>query len=337
MPGGAVGPTLETCDGKDNDCDGKVDDLPRVALWFDDGDGDFHGAKGFAPVAACDRPTLIPPECGCTDASACPCDPTKWQIGLNPDDCKDDNPLVYPGATETCNGIDDNCNGTLDEGIPPSSEPCEAGLGECARTGTKTCLNGTFSGCSVAPGTPVTETCDNRDNDCDGVVDNALFAGEQVPDAACFQCLEASMPTTLSPSKGDYEFGGSVDGYAKLQVDNVFGDPTSIRVRFIGVLLENAGDNTSFTWGGSQERKAQRAIARILTQDSLGTFGYGSNAFGGYQVASGKEYTTEPARLDVLGDTAGLDHPGCPSPGSDCDGSYVNPYAKCIWVELQKN
>jgi hypothetical protein len=32
------------------------------------------------------------------------------------DDCRDDDPSIHVGAAETCNGVDDNCNGTVDEG-----------------------------------------------------------------------------------------------------------------------------------------------------------------------------------------------------------------------------
>ena len=34
------------------------------------------------------------------------------------DDCRDDDPSIHLGAPELCNGVDDNCNGTVDEGCP---------------------------------------------------------------------------------------------------------------------------------------------------------------------------------------------------------------------------
>ena len=40
-----------------------------------------------------------------------------------PQDCNDANPAVHPGAPELCNGIDDNCNGQIDEGCPPTPTP----------------------------------------------------------------------------------------------------------------------------------------------------------------------------------------------------------------------
>ena len=40
-----------------------------------------------------------------------------YGIVLNDDDCDDSNPLVYPGAIELENGVDDNCNGSVDEGF----------------------------------------------------------------------------------------------------------------------------------------------------------------------------------------------------------------------------
>jgi len=71
---------------------------------------------------------------------------------------------------EDCNGVDDDCNNVIDDGLH-RAEVCEAqGVqGECAHAGTWSCTSGAWT-CSAA--LPSSETCDNKDNDCDGVVDN---------------------------------------------------------------------------------------------------------------------------------------------------------------------
>ena len=74
---------------------------------------------------------------------------------------------------EVCNGIDDNCNGMIDEGtLPGVGEKCGNGLGTCS-SGTFVCTNGQLV-CN-ATGMPQAEICNGIDDNCDGVIDNGNF------------------------------------------------------------------------------------------------------------------------------------------------------------------
>jgi len=69
----------------------------------------------------------------------------------------------------TCNAWDDDCDGTLDEDF--ASEPTGCGVGECVSAGVTSCVAGVVAD-SCVPGSPVAETCDGLDNDCNGVPDD---------------------------------------------------------------------------------------------------------------------------------------------------------------------
>ena len=87
-----------------------------------------------------------------------------------------------PGSpgTETCNGVDDDCNGAVDNGVSPTSQVCTVGTGACMRVGTqsRTCNGaagwGAWGACSATAGSPGTETCNGVDDDCDGTVDDGI-------------------------------------------------------------------------------------------------------------------------------------------------------------------
>jgi hypothetical protein len=86
-------------------------------------------------------------------------------------DCNVADPTIHPDRSDdSCDGVDQNCNGANDEGYVIHQSTC--GVGACARTGVAQCSNGVVSD-SCVPGTPTTETCNGIDDNCDGTIDNA--------------------------------------------------------------------------------------------------------------------------------------------------------------------
>jgi hypothetical protein len=101
-------------------------------------------------------------------------------------------------AKETCNGLDDDCDGTIDEDaanccIVGQTKACnaggKAGTGIC-RAGVQRCYfnqkskGGTFSQCLNSVEPKPKEECNGKDDDCDGSVDNGLATTDcTVPDA----------------------------------------------------------------------------------------------------------------------------------------------------------
>jgi hypothetical protein len=77
---------------------------------------------------------------------------------------------VFPSA-EICNGLDDDCDGSTDEGNPGAGVYCETGEPGTCIAGTTRCAAGTLT--CVRNQAPSAEICDFADNDCNGVVDDA--------------------------------------------------------------------------------------------------------------------------------------------------------------------
>ncbi len=97
----------ETCNGKDDDCDGTIDDGVG-STYYRDADGDGDGDSSVT-INACSLPS---------------------GYSANDDDCNDNDDSIYTGASETCNGVDDDCDGKIDDGssICGSGKVCQGGV-----------------------------------------------------------------------------------------------------------------------------------------------------------------------------------------------------------------
>jgi alpha-tubulin suppressor-like RCC1 family protein len=93
--------SAESCDGQDNDCDDLVDEGANDQLWYVDFDEDGFGSISAGAVLSCQA--------------------ISGRVAFG-GDCSDKDNSRYPGATESCNGLDDNCEGSTDEGNAPQND-----------------------------------------------------------------------------------------------------------------------------------------------------------------------------------------------------------------------
>ncbi len=119
----------EICDDIDNDCDGKVDKNTKEVLWYPDDDGDHFGVESDDAILSC-----APVE----------------NRSLRASDCNDTESAVHIAAREECDGVDNDCDGEVDEGgvcacAPQGNvRPCSCGG---SLTGVQQCDGGLWNSC----------------------------------------------------------------------------------------------------------------------------------------------------------------------------------------------
>lgn len=221
----AVNPDgTEVCDGEDNDCNGYADER----VWPDaDGDGvppcldcndedaDVGGPTNWYEDS--DGDGYVKPTNGVVDCTQ----PEEGWAEMAEEDCSEGDPAIHPGAEEVCNEVDDDCDGSIDEGTPQLFWHIDAdddGHGEddsdvlACRAPEGYVADATDcddTDATVYSGAP--ELCDGLDNNCDGTVDEGVWPdadADGVP--TCTDCDDAD-PDVGGPRTW-YEDGDG-DGY----------------------------------------------------------------------------------------------------------------------------
>jgi Putative metal-binding motif len=156
----------ETCDGKDNDCDGVIDN---------DVTNDCGGCGEIEASHAVGMP------CDNGGRGAC-AKPGSWQCDGATTACKAPDPMP---SKEVCDGRDNDCDGVVDNDVMKNDcggcgvlanakgEKCDNGLlGECAGPGSYVCSGADSVVCQAPQKSGTAEVCDGKDNDCNGVADD---------------------------------------------------------------------------------------------------------------------------------------------------------------------
>ncbi|TNE46183.1 MAG: hypothetical protein EP343_24830, partial [Deltaproteobacteria bacterium] len=112
-----LSPSTEKCNGLDDDCDGYVDEGLMTKNYYVDNDKDTYGTGSAIKVCEKDSSTI----CKCTGGSGNTCTKvscfSKTGYATRAGDCNDNNKDIKPGASEVCDGVDNNCDGDIDNGL----------------------------------------------------------------------------------------------------------------------------------------------------------------------------------------------------------------------------
>jgi hypothetical protein len=290
-------PAPESCDGVDENCDGRVDEGLSRDCEISNPFGTCRGVETCAAGAWADCSAATPTEercgdgadddcdgqidegCACVPGASSPCY-TGPEVTRGVGVCRDGNATcspagqvgdcvgaVLPAPAELCNGLDDDCDGVVDEGLVRACSRANA-AGTCG--GQETCVAGVWAGCTAAEPSP--EVCDGDDDNCSGAVDEGLSRACQVANAfgtcrgvescgdGAWAGCTAATPAAEVCDNQDNNCSGAVDeGLSRAcQIANAFGTCT-------GTETCGAG-----AWGACTARAPSAEICDQIDNDCDG-------------------------------------------------------------------
>lgn len=297
------------------DCDDENGEVGSAVTFFLDADRDGYG---WDPYVACERPA------GYADVRS---------------DCDDANSAINPAAVDICDGLDNDCDGTIDDGEGASAWYLDAdgdGFGddateiwacEAPETGVVTGGDCDEGDAAINPGAVEADCADPTDYNCDGSVGYADVDGDGT--AACEDCNDSdaaiypganevcdTLDNDCDGSTDEDASGGSV-WYADWDADG-YGD-AALPVSACEKPDAYVADATDCDDGRDDIHPAATEVCNLLDDDCDGLV---DDADDSTDVSTGSAWYTD---LDADGYGAGAELWACTQPlgaaavGGDCD------------------
>ncbi len=282
----------ETCNGIDDDCEGGIDEALTTYTWYADSDVDTYGNASVS-TSSCSAPSgYVSDSTDCNDASA----------------------SVHPGASETCNSVDDDCDGSIDEGVTTTYYADADGdtygnllvtAAACSAPSGYVSHDSDCDDTDAAINPLAVEVCDLVDNDCDFVVDDGV------------------MSTFYVDSDGD-TYGSTASGAAT---------GCSAPAGYVASSTDCNDSDAAISPGATEVCDSVDNDCDSSTDEGVLTTWYRDGDSDGYGGSTSFASCTAPASFvatstDCL-DTNGAVHPGATevagnSLDDDCDGTIDN-------------